>query len=154
FGNNELEYYTDGAANAALDGQGHLVITARRGNPAGYSCWYGSCQYTSARLTTAGRFSQAYGRLEARLKIPGGQGLWPAFWMLGDNVGSVGWPGSGEVDIMEAVGSEPDVNHGSLHGPGYSGGNALTGTFDLGQSLSSDFHIYTVEWSPDSITFL
>src|SRR5215218_7829462 len=81
FGNNELEYYTTGNSNAALDGQGNLVITARRENPANYQCWYGTCQYTSARLNTAGHFTQAYGRFEARLKTPKGQGLWPAFWM-------------------------------------------------------------------------
>ena len=69
FGNKELEYYTGGADNAALDGQGHLVITARKENPGGYGCWYGQCQYTSARLNTSGRFSQAYGRVEARLKF-------------------------------------------------------------------------------------
>jgi beta-glucanase (GH16 family) len=131
FGNNELQYYTTGAANAALDGQGNLVITARRENPANYQCWYGTCQYTSARLNTAGRFIQAYGRFEARLKVPRGQGLWPAFWMLGNDIGSVGWPNSGEIDVMENVGFEPNTVHGSMHGPGYSGGNPLTGTYSL-----------------------
>jgi beta-glucanase (GH16 family) len=158
-GNNELEYYTGDyytgdTSNAALDGQGHLVITARRENQAGFSCWYGQCQYTSARLSTSGRFSQRYGRVEARIQLPRGQGLWPAFWMLGDNIGSVGWPNSGEVDIIENVGSEPNVNHGSLHGPGYSGGNPLAGTYDLGRPLADDFHTYTVDWAPDAITFL
>jgi beta-glucanase (GH16 family) len=155
WGNQELEYYTNSNANSALDGAGHLVITARRENPAGYGCWYGSCQYTSARLNTAGKFTQAYGRFEARLKIPRGQGLWPAFWMLGNDIGSVGWPNSGEIDIMENIGREPGTVHGSLHGPGYSGGNPLTGSYTLpgGQALANDFHTYAVDWAPDSITF-
>jgi beta-glucanase (GH16 family) len=155
WGNNELEYYTSSTSNAALDGNGNLVITARRENPAGYSCWYGSCQYTSARLNTSGRFTQAYGRFEARIKIPRGQGLWPAFWMLGDNIGSVGWPQSGEIDTMENVGFEPGTVHGSLHGPGYSGGSPLTGWYTLpnGAALADAFHTYAVDWAPDSISF-
>jgi beta-glucanase (GH16 family) len=153
FGNNELEYYTDKTTNAALDGEGHLVITARRENPAGYGCWYGSCQYTSARLTTAGTFSQAYGRVEARIKIPTGRGLWPAFWMMGNNFDSVGWPANGEMDIMEVIGSEPNLVHGNLHGPGYSGGNSLGDSYDLGRSLADDFHTFAVDWAPDSIAF-
>jgi beta-glucanase (GH16 family) len=155
WGNQELEYYTSSTSNAALDGAGHLVITARRENPAGYGCWYGTCQYTSARLLTSGRFTQAYGRFEASIQIPRGQGLWPAFWMLGDNIGSVGWPNSGEIDVMENIGREPGTVHGSLHGPGYSGGNSLTGWYTLpnGAALADGFHTYTVDWAPDSITF-
>jgi beta-glucanase (GH16 family) len=155
WGNQELEYYTNSTRNAALDGNGNLVITARKENPAGYSCWYGSCQYTSARLNTAGKFTQAYGRFEARIKIPRGQGLWPAFWMLGDNIGSVGWPNSGEIDVMENVGKEPGTVHGSLHGPGYSGGNPLTGSYVLpgGRAFADDFHTFTVDWAPDSVAF-
>jgi beta-glucanase (GH16 family) len=155
FGNNELQYYTPGNANAALDGQGHLVITARRDNPANYNCWYGRCQYTSARILTADKFTQAYGRFEARLKIPRGQGIWPAFWMLGNDIGSAGWPNSGEIDIMENVGREPGTVHGSLHGPGYSGGNPLTGQYTLpgGRALADDFHTFAVDWAPDSITW-
>jgi beta-glucanase (GH16 family) len=155
WGNQELEYYTNSTGNAALDGNGHLVITARRENPGGFSCWYGSCQYTSARLLTAGRFTQKYGRVEARIKIPRGKGMWPAFWMLGDNIGSVGWPNSGEIDVMENVGQEPSTVHGSLHGPGYSGGNSLTGGYTLGggQAFADDFHTFTVDWDPGSVTF-
>ncbi len=153
YGNNELEYYTDSRGNAALDGQGHLVITARRENPANYQCWYGQCQYTSARLTTSGRFSQTYGQVEARIELPAGQGAWPAFWMLGDDIGSVGWPGSGEIDVMENIGSEPDVIHGSMHGPGYSGASPLSAAYDLGQPVSAGFHTYTVDREPDSVTF-
>ncbi|MEV6376878.1 RICIN domain-containing protein [Micromonospora musae] len=153
WGNNELQYYTSSTRNAALDGNGNLVITARRENPANHSCWYGSCQYTSARLLTAGTFAQAYGRFEARIKIPRGQGLWPAFWMLGTSSNS--WPDRGEIDIMENVGREPSTVHGTLHGPGYSGGNAVTGQTSLpgGQALADAFHTYTVDWAPDSITW-
>jgi beta-glucanase (GH16 family) len=155
WGNNELQYYTNRTANAAHDGAGNLVITARRENPAGFGCWYGSCQYTSARLLTAATFTQTYGRFEARLRVPQGQGLWPAFWMLGNNIGSVGWPTSGEIDIMENVGFEPSTVHGSLHGPGYSGGNPLTGQFALpgGQRFADGFHTFTVDWEPAAITW-
>jgi len=153
WGNNELEYYTNSTQNAALDGGGNLVITARAGNPAGYSCWYGSCQYTSARLKTQGKFTQAYGRFEARIKIPRGQGLWPAFWMLGDNIGSVGWPNSGEIDIMENVGFEPNTVHGTLHGPGYSGCCGLGGSRTIGSPLADAFHTYTIDWEPTAVTW-
>jgi beta-glucanase (GH16 family) len=155
WGNNELEYYTSSTSNAAMDGQGHLVITARRENPAGYGCWYGSCTYTSARLNTSGKFSQQYGHIEASIKMPRGQGIWPAFWALGDNIGSVGWPNSGEMDIMETIGSTTGTNHGSMHGPGYSGGSPLTGTYTLpnGQSLADAFHTYAIDWSPNLVSF-
>lgn len=155
WGNNELQYYTNSTSNAAHDGNGNLVITARRENPAGYGCWYGSCQYTSARLLTAGTFTQAYGRFEARIKLPRGQGIWPAFWMLGDNFGQVGWPDSGEIDIMENIGREPSTVHGSLHGPGYSGGAAVTASYTLpgGRALADDFHVFAVDWAPDAITW-
>ncbi|HEY3681645.1 MAG TPA: glycoside hydrolase family 16 protein [Streptosporangiaceae bacterium] len=153
WGNNELEYYTDGAANTALDGQGHLVITARKENPNNYQCWNGTCQYTSGKITTAGKFTQAYGHIEARIKIPRGQGMWPAFWMLGDDIGSNPWPNCGELDIMENVGFEPGTVHGSAHGPGYSGGNPLTGTYTLpnGQAFADDFHTFAIDWAPDSV---
>ena len=155
WGNNELQYYTSGTSNVAHDGAGNLVITARRGNPAGYGCWYGSCQYTSARLLTAATFTQTYGRFEARMKIPRGQGLWPAFWMLGNNIGSVGWPTSGELDIMENVGFEPSTVHGTLHGPGYSGGGGIGGGYTLpgGQAFADAFHTFTVDWEPSAITW-
>lgn len=153
WGNNELEYYTTSTRNVAHDGNGNLVITARRENPAGYGCWYGSCQYTSARLKTQGRFTQAYGRFEARLRIPRGQGLWPAFWMLGDNIGSVGWPTSGEIDVMENVGFEPNTVHGTIHGPGYSGGEGIGAGFSSASPFADGFHTFTVDWAPDSLTW-
>ena len=154
-GNNELEYYTNSTSNAALDGNGDLVITARKENPAGYNCWYGSCQYTSARLNTASSFTQAYGHFEARIKIPRGQGMWPAFWLLGSNIGSVGWPQSGEMDIMENIGREPNTVHGSMHGPGYSGGNPLTASYSLpgGAAFADGFHTFAIDWAPDSVAF-
>ena len=148
--NHEREWYTSGTNNAALDGQGNLVITAKQENPGNYQCWYGTCQYTSARLSTAGKFTQAYGHFETRMKLPRGQGMWPAFWMLGDNIGSVGWPNSGEVDIMENVGFEPNTVHGTIHGPGYSGSNGIGAAYN-GPNFSDDFHTYAVDWSPGSI---
>ncbi|MEV7230401.1 MULTISPECIES: family 16 glycosylhydrolase [Polymorphospora] len=155
WGNNEQQYYTNSRSNSALDGNGNMVITARRENPANYNCHYGRCQYTSARLLTNGKFTQAYGRFEARIKVPRGQGIWPAFWMLGNDLGSVGWPNSGEIDIMENIGREPSTVHGTLHGPGYSGGAGITSSYTLpgGRRLADDFHVYTVDWAPDSITW-
>jgi beta-glucanase (GH16 family) len=146
WGNNELEYYTSNATNASLDGNGSLVITAR-------SETYQNRNYTSARLKTQGKFEHTYGRFEARIQIPKGQGLWPAFWMLGNDIGTAGWPTCGEVDIMENVGKEPSTVHGTIHGPGYSGGNGLGAPYQLpGKNpFADDFHVYAVEWKSDSI---
>ncbi|MFD7445060.1 ricin-type beta-trefoil lectin domain protein [Streptomyces sp. NPDC059909] len=153
--NHERQYYTAGNANAALNGQGQLVITARRENPGNYQCWYGRCEYTSARLNTAGRFTQAYGHVEARMKVPRGQGMWPAFWMLGHDIGDIGWPASGEIDVMENVGFEPSTVHGTLHGPGYSGSGGIGAAYTLpgGQAFADAFHTFAVDWAPDSITW-
>nr|WP_202498740.1 family 16 glycosylhydrolase [Streptomyces sp. SID5469] len=153
--NHERQYYTSGNNNAALDGQGHLVITARKDNPGNYQCWYGRCEYTSARLNTSGKFSAAYGRVEARMKIPRGQGMWPAFWMLGTDIGQVGWPNSGEIDVMENVGFEPSTIHGTIHGPGYSGTGGIGAAYSLpgGQAFADAFHTFAVDWAPDSITW-
>jgi beta-glucanase (GH16 family) len=150
--NHEREWYTSGTDNAALDGQGHLVITAKKENPGNYQCWYGSCEYTSARLSTAGQFTQAYGHVETRMKIPRGQGMWPAFWMLGDNIGDggVGWPQCGEIDIMENVGNEPNTVHGTIHGPGYSGSAGVGAAYN-GPVFADDFHTYAIDWSPNQI---
>ncbi|SDM98445.1 glycoside hydrolase family 16 protein [Streptomyces wuyuanensis] len=153
--NHERQYYTAGNANAALNGQGQLVITARRENPGNYQCWYGRCEYTSARLNTAGRFTATYGHVEARLKVPRGQGMWPAFWMLGNDIGDVGWPASGEIDIMENVGFEPGTVHGTIHGPGYFGSGGIGAAYSLpnGQAFADAFHTFAVDWTPDSITW-
>ncbi|MEU2838988.1 glycoside hydrolase family 16 protein [Streptomyces sp. NPDC007076] len=153
--NHERQYYTAGNSNAALDGQGHLVITARRENPNNYQCWYGRCEYTSARLNTSGKFTQTYGHVEARMKVPRGQGMWPAFWMLGDDIGQVGWPNSGEIDVMENVGFEPSTVHGTLHGPGYSGSGGIGAAYTLpnGQAFADGFHTFAVDWAPGSVTW-
>ncbi|MGW0289861.1 family 16 glycosylhydrolase [Streptomyces tuirus] len=154
-GNNELQYYTNSRDNVAHDGNGNLVITARKNTDSGLQCWYGTCQYTSARLNTARTFTQAYGHFEARIKVPRGQGMWPAFWMLGNDLGSVGWPNSGEIDIMENVGYEPGTVHGTLHGPGYSGSGGIGAAYTLpgGRAFADDFHVFAVDWTPGKITW-
>jgi beta-glucanase (GH16 family) len=145
WGNAQLEYDTDRASNASLDGNGHLVITARREQFQGK-------QYTSARLITLGKQSFKYGRIEGRMKLPRGRGMWPAFWMLGTDFPNVGWPQTGEIDIMENRGQEPSTVIGSLHGPGYSAGAARTRAKTLSSArLDNDFHIYAVEWSPEKV---
>ncbi|MEV5983251.1 glycoside hydrolase family 16 protein [Streptomyces sp. NPDC052114] len=153
--NHERQYYTAGNNNAALDGQGNLVITARKENPGNYQCWYGRCEYTSARLNTSGKFTQTYGHVEARMKVPRGQGMWPAFWMLGADIGDVGWPNSGEIDIMENVGFEPGTVHGTLHGPGYSGSGGIGAGYTLpgGEAFADKFHTFAVDWSPNKVTW-
>jgi beta-glucanase (GH16 family) len=152
FGNNEQQYYTDRQVNVHQE-KGNLVITARKEPFTGRDGV--SRAYTSARLETEGRFQQKYGRIEARIKLPNGQGIWPAFWMLGNDIPSAGWPACGEIDIMENVGFEPLKVHGSLHGPGYSGNNPLTGTYTLTKSarFSDDFHVFAVEWEPSVVRF-
>jgi beta-glucanase (GH16 family) len=153
WGNHELEYYTNRAQNAQIQ-NGNLVITALQENykgPDGVTR-----NYTSARLKTQGLFAQAYGRFEARIKIPKGQGIWPAFWMLGNDIGTVNWPQCGEIDIMENIGKEPGMVHGSLHGPSTTASTSdLTSTFALpaGQNFSDDFHLYAVEWDPTAVRF-
>jgi beta-glucanase (GH16 family) len=148
WGNAQLEYDTDRPENVSLDGAGHLAITAREESFMGSG-------YTSGRINTRGFFAQAHGRFEARIRLPVGQGIWPAFWLLGDNFETVGWPECGEIDIMEYRGQEPNVLHGSLHGPGYSGGAAVTGRFIVpGAGLDADFHVFAVEWERDRITWI
>ncbi len=148
WGNGQLEYDSDRPQNAALDGQGHLAITALNDG-------YGGRSYSSARLNTSGKFSHGPGRFEARLKLPPGRGLWPAFWLLGDNFGSSGWPACGEIDIMEYRGQEPTLAHGSVHGPGYSGGNAITAAHGLpgNAGFDGDFHVFSVDWTGTRIDF-
>jgi beta-glucanase (GH16 family) len=153
WGNHELEYYTNRAENARIE-DGKLLITARQEEYTGPDG--AKFDYTSARLKTQGLFSQTYGRFEARIKLPRGEGIWPAFWMLGENFTSVGWPKCGEIDIMENVGKEPGINHGSLHGPSSTNPTSdMTATITLppGQKLSDDFHVYAVEWEPSAVRF-
>lgn len=152
WGNSELEYYTGGTDNVATDGQGNLQITAKKADGS-LMCYYGPCDYTSARLLTKNRFEVAYGRVEARIKVPAGAGLWPAFWMLGTDIDQVGWPQTGEIDIMEHVGRVPNEIFGTLHGPGYSGGQSYGQSVDLGEPVAGKFHTYAVEWQPDKITW-
>ena len=154
WGNKELQFYTAGAKNASLDGRGFLVIRAVAETlPESFKCWYGPCRYTSARLVTRGKFGQTYGRFEARLRVPAGQGLWPAFWLLGEDITRVGWPACGEIDVMENIGREPSVVHGTVHGPGYSGANGLGAAYELpaGRRFADDFHTFAVEWEPNVI---
>jgi len=137
WGNAELEFYTDRPVNARVEA-GQLVIEARR-EP------FGNREYTSARLKTQGLATWTYGRVEARIQIPRGQGLWPAFWMLGDNCGAVGWPACGEIDIMENIGREPGRVHGTVHGPGYSGAQGVGKPYDLSAgAFADDFHVYAI----------
>ena len=153
WGNQELEYYTKRKENARIE-KGNLVITTRRETYTGADGV--TRDYTSARLKTQGLFAQAYGRFEARIKIPEGQGMWPAFWMLGEDIPSAGWPKCGEIDIMENVGKEPGTVHGSLHGPSTAGSTSdLTSIFNLpaGQNFADDFHLYAIEWEPDMVRF-
>jgi beta-glucanase (GH16 family) len=152
WGNQELQYYTDAAANAALDGEGHLVITAAAPE-SDLTCYYGPCLYASARLVTRGKVELTYGRLEARIQVPAGAGLWPAFWALGTDLGQVGWPRAGEIDVMEFVGREPNVVFGTLHGPGYSGGDSFGGTHTFPNGVHEEFHTFAVEWEPEHIAW-
>lgn len=144
WGNEELEYYR--AQNATVS-DGILTITAKEES-------FGGRDYTSARLITMSKADWEYGRFEARILLPVGQGLWPAFWLLGSDIATVGWPACGEIDIMEYRGQEPTVVSGALHGPGYSGGGALGGRFDLGKGFPENFHVFAVEWEGDHITWL
>lgn len=146
WGNQELEVYTKSPENIFEDGQGHLVMRAVKTADSGY---------TSARLRTLGKFSFTYGRAAARIRIPRGQGIWPAFWMMGTDIQSKGWPGAGEIDIMENIGKEPNAVHGTIHGPGYSGAQSIGEKFELpgGGAFADDFHEYAVVWSPGKIVF-
>jgi beta-glucanase (GH16 family) len=149
WGNAQLEYDTARPTNVSLDGAGHLAITARR------ESYLGSA-YTSGRISTRGLFSQNRGRFEARMKMPSGRGMWPAFWLLGADYATTPWPACGEIDIMEYRGQEPGVIHGSLHGPGYSGGNARTRSYTLpnGGRFDSGYHLFAIEWKANQITYL
>ena len=152
WGNNELEYYTNRTQNAYLD-SGTLVIKAIKETYTGSDGV--TRDYTSARLITKNRFTQTYGRFEARIKLPSGQGIWPAFWLLGSNIDTVSWPNCGEIDIMENIGREPSIIHGTFHGPGYSGANGIGAAYELpgGQRFADDYHTFSVEWEPNVIRF-
>ena len=147
WGNAELQYYTSRPQNVSLDGNGNLVITARQESFAGSG-------FTSARIKTEGLFAQKYGRIEARIRTPYGPGIWPAFWMLGQNFATQGWPACGEIDIIEQRGQQPYKTHGSVHGPGYSGGASISKSYALSNGrFDTGFYVYAVEWGPDYIDF-
>lgn len=146
WGNNELQYYTDRAENIKVE-DGMLKITALKET-------YEGSAYTSAKIVSKAKFEQQYGRFEARIKLPWGQGLWPAFWLLGSNIDEVSWPNCGEIDIMEYRGQEPTFVHGSVHGPGYSGANAVSKSYELSNDrFDTDFHVFGIEWDKDYINF-
>jgi beta-glucanase (GH16 family) len=151
WGNNELEYYTARRTNSRVE-KGNLVIDALQEQftgPDGVTR-----EYTSARLKTGKLFTQKYGKFEARIRIPKGQGMWPAFWMLGDDISAAGWPACGEIDIMENIGAEPGKIHGTIHGPGYSGGKSLGAPYVVAsRDVADDFHVFGVEWEPNEIRF-
>ncbi len=154
WGNQELEYYTNSIENAYHDGNGSLIIKAVKLNPPlNLTCWYGPCNYTSARLITKQKFDQKYGRFEARIKIPKGQGMWAAFWLLGNDIDTNGWAQCGEIDIMENIGREPAIVHGTMHGPGYSGGNGIGAPYSSPQNdvFGDAFHTYRVDWTENKI---
>lgn len=146
WGNNELQYYTDRPKNVTVQ-NGYLIITADKES-------YNGSSYTSARLLTKGKFEQTYGRFEARMRLPWGQGLWPAFWMLGADIDSVSWPNCGEIDIMEYRGQDPTILVGSMHGPGYSGGDAISKSYELkNDRFDTGFHVFGIEWGPSYINY-
>ena len=146
WGNNELQYYTNRPENVAIE-EGMLRITALKESFSGSS-------YTSARLLTKGKFEQAYGRFEARIKLPWGQGIWPAFWMLGADIDKNPWPGAGEIDIMEYRGQDPTIMLGTVHGPGYSGGASISKSYTLtNDRFDTGFHVFGIEWGPEYVNF-
>ena len=146
WGNGELQYYTDRTENVTVQ-NGVLLITARKES-------FNGSSYTSARLLTKGKFEQAYGRYEARIRVPYGQGIWPAFWLLGANSDTVVWPQCGEIDIMEYRGQNPTTILGTVHGPGYSGGNSISKSYNLlNDRFDTGFHVYGIEWGPEYINF-
>jgi beta-glucanase (GH16 family) len=158
-GNQELEYYTAGTANAYQSG-GYLHIIAKAGS-GGNTCWNGPCQYTSGKITTKSwgkpsLFEHQYGRFAARMKIPAGQGMWPAFWLLGNDISTVNWPTCGEIDTMENIGKNPATVYGTIHGPDAAknnislGGNSM---LPMG-ALADDFHEYAIEWKAGQVAFL
>ncbi|HKY52664.1 MAG TPA: glycoside hydrolase family 16 protein [Anaerolineales bacterium] len=146
WGNQEWEAYTDRPENVRIE-NGMLVIEAREEPEL-----IDGRNYSSARIKTQGLHAWQYGRIEARMKLPYGQGIWPAFWMLGENINKVGWPTSGEIDILEFIGREPDQIYATVHAPGYSGGNGVGSSLVVSaDSLKNDFHIYAIEWEENEI---
>lgn len=152
WGNNEREYYTSDTANIQQNGQGQLQIVARVTQDTSLHCYYATtCHYTSAKITTQNKVLPYHGRVEARIKLAAGQGLWPAFWLLGQNITSVGWPTCGEMDIMENKGSQTDRTSSAVHGPGYFGNTPFV-HIDA-PVTTTEYHLYAVEWDGNSIRY-
>jgi beta-glucanase (GH16 family) len=147
WGNKELQVYD--SSNVSLAPGGGLVITATQ-NGYGEQCWYGACTYSSARLQTKGSFEQKYGLFEARIKLPSGRGLWPAFWMEGADIDQVNWPASGEIDVIEVNDKKPDLVEAFAHAPEENYG----AYFQLPSSLSAGYHVYGIDWTAKGITWL
>ena len=145
WGNNELEYYTKDAKNSVVE-NGILKIRSAREEREG-------ALFTSGKLVTKGLFEFTYGRVEVRAKLPAEVGSWPAIWMLGTNIDSVNWPRCGEIDIMEHRGKDLNLMFGTLHYPGHSGDNA-DGNKKMFKNISTELHIYSLEWSAASIKML
>lgn len=144
WGNNEAQYYTNRSENVIIS-NGTLKITAQKEQYSGKS-------YTSARLLTRGKFDITYGRVEVSAKLPTGGGTWPAIWMLGNSVQTLGWPACGEIDIMEHKGNEPTKLYSTLHYPERFGGNGNGTTTDQ-NNMSASFHKYTLDWTPATLKF-
>ncbi|AEW01142.1 glycosyl hydrolase family 16 [Niastella koreensis] len=140
WGNKELQYYQ--SKNATVE-NGELIITARIDSVGGFN-------YTSTRMKTQGRKSWKYGKVEARIAMPRFQGIWPAFWMLGDNISSVGWPACGEIDIMEHINTE-NLNHGTIH---WKKNSQHASNGDTTSTNVTDYHVYAIEWTPATIKWL
>ena len=163
WGNQEREYYLEEAFDLTSDGQLRITATKKpvfsKDNPEGmpsednpYLCWYlTACEWTSGRALTEGKVAFKYGRMEARIKMPRGQGTWPAFWMLGTNMPEVGWPQAGEIDIIEGLGRDPMTAFTTIHGPGYFGGGGISRHAPLEAALADDFHVYAINWTEDRI---
>lgn len=145
WGNQELQYYTDRPENVTIS-NGHLTIMAKK------EAFEGS-HYTSTRMKTLGKFSFTHGILEIRAKLPGGAGIWPALWMLGENIPEVGWPACGEIDMMEYAGKNHDLIHGSIHNNSSYGNTVNTSTVTI-KDVEKDFHVYSVEWTEKEIRFM
>ena len=152
WGNNEKEYYSGATENLALDGRGHLMIVARRARE-GLSCSYGPCRYTSGKITTRGKVDAKPGRVAARIKLPAGQGLWPAFWLLGADDPPLPWPDCGELDIMENHGSNLQSTSSAIHGPGYFGNTPFVHATSGHGSFAENFHTFAVEWDSLRVRF-
>jgi len=165
--NGELEFNSNSTKNVLVDGKGHLLINAYRIADSSFNqtttskadtailkrCSY-YCQFASGRIKTADKVGFRYGRMEARIKVPAGLGTWPAFWMLGASLTQGdSWPDCGEIDILETRGSMDNAAFGTIHGPGYSGGQGKGSVYNNVKTLTAGYHTFAIEWLKDTITF-